>query len=139
MDEIPLRKGFLAQVCHLRKKNPFLREQNFAPRNKFRGQNDWIFFRGVRAAKLCEAFDMRKNSYDDDDGRVVADMSGVERQPMVLPRFRRRKDEPEPEGEQMSREDRMVILKSAIGASLLIGGIFIAAGALVIWILTMVL
>ena len=82
---------------------------------------------------------MRKKSYDDDDGRVVADMSGVERQPMVLPRFRRRKDEPEPEGEQMSREDRMVILKSAIGASLLIGGIFIAAGALVIWILTMVM
>ena len=39
----------------------------------------------------------------------------------------------------MSREDRMVIIKSAIGASLLIGGIFIAAGALVIWILTMVL
>ena len=82
---------------------------------------------------------MSKKVYDDDDGRVVADMSGVEHQPLLIPRFRR-KDEPEAQSEQsMSREDRNVILRSAIGASLLIGGVFIAAGALVIWILTMVL
>ncbi len=82
---------------------------------------------------------MSKKTYDDDDGRVIADMSDLDRQPMLLPRFRRKREDPEPDAQQMSREDRMVIIKSAIGASLLIGGIFIAAGALVIWILTMVL
>lgn len=83
---------------------------------------------------------MRKKTYDDDDGRVVADMSGVEHQPLLIPRFRRRDDaEASPEQQPMSREDRNVILRGAIGASLLIGGVFIAAGALVIWIMTMVL
>lgn len=79
---------------------------------------------------------MSKKTFDDDDGRVVADMSGVERQPLVLPRFKRKE---QPTSQEMSKEDRAVILRSAIGASLLIGGVFIAAGALVIWILTMVL
>lgn len=82
---------------------------------------------------------MSKKTYDDDDGRVIADMSDLDRQPMLLPRFCRKKEEPDPDSQQMSKEDRMVIIKSAIGASLLIGGIFIAAGALVIWILTMIL
>jgi len=82
---------------------------------------------------------MRKKTYDDDDGRVIADMSDLDRQPMLLPRFRRKKEESDPDAQQMSKEDRMVIIKSAIGASLLIGGIFIAAGALVIWIMTMIL
>ena len=33
---------------------------------------------------------MARNSYyDDDDGRVIADMSDVERGPMLIPRFDR--------------------------------------------------
>ena len=65
---------------------------------------------------------MSKKTYDDDDGRVIADMSDLDRQPMLLPRFRRKKEAPDPDAQQMSKEDRMVIIKSAIGASLLIGG-----------------
>ena len=29
-----------------------------------------------------------KKIYSDDDGRVIADMSGIERQPLVLPRLK---------------------------------------------------
>ena len=36
---------------------------------------------------------MQQRNYDDDDGRVVADMSGLERQPMLLPRRPKRKKE----------------------------------------------
>ena len=88
---------------------------------------------------------MTKRSYDDDDGRVVADMSGLERQPMLLPRLPKRKKEnaattPEDAGSQqpelqLSAEERRSYMAGAVGAGLLIAGIFIAAGAVAIALL----
>ncbi len=88
---------------------------------------------------------MTKRSYDDDDGRVVADMSGLERQPMLLPRLPKRKKNAAPETEppapqpdlQLTDEERRSYIGGALGAALLLGGIFIAAGALVILLLTL--
>ena len=82
---------------------------------------------------------MKKRVYDDDDGRTVADMSGIERQPLLLPRFRRKQrdgeeDAPAPE-EEWSREDRRAVILGSIGAVLLIGVVFLAAAAAVIALL----
>ena len=88
---------------------------------------------------------MQQRNYDDDDGRVVADMSGLERQPMLLPRLPKRKKEnaaatPEDAGAQqpelqLTAEERRSYMAGAVGAGLLIAGIFIAAGAVIITLL----
>ena len=85
------------------------------------------------------------NRFDDDDGRVVADMSGLERQPMLLPRLPKRKKEntaatPEDAGAQqpelqLTAEERRSYMAGAVGAGLLIAGIFIAAAAIIITLL----
>ena len=77
----------------------------------------------------------QKKTYDGDDGRTIVDMSEVDPMPMLLPRFRRREKDP-PSKNEMSKEDRRAVLLGSIGAVLLIGAIFIAAGALVIWVMT---
>ena len=76
-----------------------------------------------------------RKTYDDDDGRTIVDMSEVDPMPVLLPRFRRRKDEVSSEHE-MSKEDRRAVMLGAIGAVLLIGGVFIVAGAIVIFLMT---
>ena len=79
---------------------------------------------------------MKKDrKFDDDDGRTIVDMSEVDPMPVLLPRFRRRKDEV-PSSQQMSKEDRRAVMLGAIGAVLLIGGVFIVAGAIVIFLMT---
>ena len=91
---------------------------------------------------------MRKNrrTYDDDDGRTIADMSGIESQPLLVPRIRKRTDradfrEPDaPEANdrpwdtsgELSREERNAAIGGALKAGLLIGGVFLIAGALAI-------
>lgn len=87
--------------------------------------------------------------YDDDDGRTVADMSGIERPPMLLPHFKKKKEAPrevpeeidgaapKPE-EQMSADERRGYIFGALGAALLIGGIFAAAGAIAIFLMTVI-
>ena len=91
---------------------------------------------------------MRRNEriYEDDDGRTVADMSGIEPQPMLIPRIRRRRDRAdfrEPDAPaandrpwdtsgELSREERNAAIGGALKAGLLIGLTFLAAGALVI-------
>ncbi len=92
---------------------------------------------------------MSKKIYDDDDGRTIADMSGVERAPLVLPHFKKKKEAPrevpeEDDGSspspeiQMSGDERRGYIFGALGAALLIGGIFVAAGALAIWLMTVI-
>ncbi len=76
-----------------------------------------------------------KKHYDDDDGRTIVDMSDVDPMPMLLPRFRRRE---QPSKSEMSKEDRRAVLLGSIGAVLVIGAIFVAAAALVIWVMTLV-
>ncbi len=93
---------------------------------------------------------MSKKIYDDDDGRTIADMSGIDRPPMLLPRLNGSKkkkiterpedgetEQPRPE-EQMSSDERRGYIFGALGAALLIGGIFVAAGAIVIFLLTVI-
>ena len=91
---------------------------------------------------------MRRNEriYEDDDGRTVADMSGIEPQPMLIPRIRKRADradfrEPDaPEANdrprdtsgELSREERNAAIGGALKAGLLIGLTFLVAGALAI-------
>ena len=91
---------------------------------------------------------MRRNERisEDDDGRTVADMSGIEPQPMLIPRIRKRADradfrEPDaPEANdrpwdtsgELSREERNAAIGGALKAGLLIGLTFLAAGALAI-------
>ena len=86
---------------------------------------------------------MKNRTYDDDDGRVIADMSDLQRQPMLLPRLPKRKKEsgepdasPQPQPElELTKEERRSYVRGAIGATLLIAGIFIAAAAIVITLL----
>ena len=78
---------------------------------------------------------MKKNHDFEDDGRTVVDMSEVDPMPLLLPRLRRRKEEAPSENE-MSRDDRRAVMLGAIGAVLVIGGIFIVAGAIVIFLMT---
>ena len=90
-----------------------------------------------------------KKRYDDDDGRVVADMSGVERQPVFMPsaesinRAReKRADFAEHVESKFSRgpeyldkEGRRAMIGGALSALLLVGGVLAAAFAAVILII----
>lgn len=85
---------------------------------------------------------MTKQSYDD-DGRTIADMSDLDRQPLLLPHLPKRKkenagpeqpDENQPEL-QLTQEERRAYLGGAISASMLLAGVFIAVGAIVIILL----
>lgn len=91
---------------------------------------------------------MRRNEriYEDDDGRTVADMSGIEPQPMLIPRIYKRRDradfrEPDaPDANdrpwdtsgELSRAERNAAIGGALKAGLLIGLTFLVAGALAI-------
>ena len=91
---------------------------------------------------------MRRNEriYEDDDGRTVADMSGIEPQPMLIPRIYKRRDradfrEPDaPDANdrpwdtsgELSRKERIAAIGGALKAGLLIGLTFLVAGALAI-------
>ena len=84
---------------------------------------------------------------EDDDGRTVADMSGVGDQPsMFIPREwgRRRSlsDDPsENSGDnapRLTREEKRTVIGAALRAGLLIALVFIAAGALLILLLQLI-
>ena len=90
----------------------------------------------------------RKKQYDDDDGRTVADMSGVERPSLFRIRpFASEEDKPisdeneeiqqsRPwENSQFSKEERRSFVLGAMSASAVIAGVFIAAAAVVISII----
>ena len=75
-----------------------------------------------------------KNTDFEDDGRVLADMSEVERRPILLPRLPARKSS----GGGLSslpREDRRAVIRGALGASLLIAGVFVVGLGIVIALL----
>lgn len=73
---------------------------------------------------------MGKRKYNDDDGRQIVDMSGLE-----SVRFARKTDTAEPRDNALSelttKETRSVVF-GALTAGLLVGGIFIAGAAVVI-------
>ena len=76
----------------------------------------------------------RNRRWADDDGRTVADMSGVERPSLLLPRDQRKEPDKAPETErvQMARSERRAMLGGALSAGLLIGLIFAACFAILI-------
>ncbi len=83
-----------------------------------------------------------KKQYEDDDGRTVADMSGLapgyyrERFGVSRKKREERKESRIPsepsEAEIMPKEDRRMYLFGAMGATLVIGLIFLGAAAVVI-------
>lgn len=87
---------------------------------------------------------MKQKTYDDDDGRTIADMSGVQRDSMFLPRSLKKhgtfaeKEEEEATEPQYTNEQRRTAVGGALTAAMLIAGIFIGAGAIVIAILTLI-
>ena len=79
---------------------------------------------------------MKKKSYEDDDGRTVADMSELERMPLFLPRFPKRKKGDSGDLEpKMSRSERRATVLAALGAALAIAAVFAAAAAGIIALL----
>ena len=85
---------------------------------------------------------MAKKIYDDDDGRTVADMSGVQRQPLIIPRFKK-KEKGEEESEKsdlgsLSKGDRRAVIGGTLSAALLVMGIFAAVIALVILLIVLI-
>ncbi len=96
----------------------------------------------------------KKKLYDDDDGRSIADMSGVE-QPNLFgfrsPNEPSKKDRANPadsaeepkqerpwESEpQMPKEDRRAYMLAAVLTALGIGAVFLVGLGLVIWIMTL--
>jgi hypothetical protein len=87
---------------------------------------------------------MKQKTYDDDDGRTIADMSGVQRDSMFLPRSLKKhgtfaeKEEEEATEPQYTNEQRRTAVGGALTAAMLIAGVFIGAGAIVIAILTLI-
>ena len=88
---------------------------------------------------------MKQKEPFEDDGRTIADMSGVTRRPLLLFRTPEREEsrQEQPESDQkppeLSKEEQRSFMAGALGAALLIGSIFIVAGGLFIWFLTAVL
>ena len=90
-----------------------------------------------------------KKVYDDDDGRTIADMSGVAPHPMLLPKFRTSgektpqkqtekplEDRPWESGQnQLTREEQRWVIFGALKAALLIALAFIVGIGLLILIL----
>ena len=89
---------------------------------------------------------MKKDDfYEEDDGRTIADMSGIERQPTFLPHFHRKRsdfsapdapranDRPwESAAGELKREERNAAIRGALKAGILIALAFLAGGALLI-------
>lgn len=87
----------------------------------------------------------KKHEYQDDDGRTIADMSGIEPMPMLFPRFPGKKkqagaevpasDRPWETQQQLPDDLRNAAMRGALKAAMLIAGVFIAAGALAILVM----
>lgn len=90
----------------------------------------------------------KRREYDDDDGRQIADMSGVERPNLFTVRTapkaeKTEDDEPaaKPEWENpassMPKDDRRAFIRGALTASLLIALAFLAGIGIVILLITL--
>ena len=77
----------------------------------------------------------------EDDGRTIADMSGVENHHASLigrlPRRNREKadEAPDPPAEPLSKRQGRMAIGGALLAALLVGGVFIVAGAIAILVM----
>ncbi len=79
---------------------------------------------------------MKKKQYDDDDGRTIADMSGVGPRNIFLPRRPEWEESGEvPREELLQGKDRRAFIFGALGAALAIAAVFLAGLALVIFLM----
>lgn len=88
-----------------------------------------------------------KKKYDDDDGRTIADMSGVDHSSIFFPQISdtsdsrkehqesRTDDNRQREDNSFSKEDRRAYILGALSAALLIAAIFIVVFGILIWLL----
>ncbi len=86
---------------------------------------------------------MSKKEKFEDDGRTVADMSGIERQPLILPRLPKKKNAPDQnenetpwEDNGMNKGERRAFISGAMTAALLVGLVFAVAIGAVIFLIT---
>ena len=93
----------------------------------------------------------KRREYDDDDGRRIADMSGVERPNLLTVRTPPKQERADAEGEEvapkkpvwenpaasMPKDDRKAFIWGALSAGLLIGLAFLAGLGLVILLITL--
>ena len=83
----------------------------------------------------------KKKFYDDDDGRTVADMSGVERRPLVIPRppkkGKKEAEEAEEKQEVYTAEQKRALIGGSLGAALLVLALFALAIAGVIVLISL--
>ena len=97
---------------------------------------------------------MAKKVYDDDDGRTIADMSGLDFPGAFSFRgVRPKKPEPEREGnrsetndrpweaqkDQFSKSERRMAILGALKAAMLIGAAYIVGLGLLIWLMVAIL
>ena len=70
---------------------------------------------------------MRKREPFEDDGRTIADMSGIAPQPTILPRKKRCEEPPEGRGEglELTRKEKRWAVLGAMKAVLLIAGAYL--------------
>ena len=78
--------------------------------------------------------------FDDDDGRTVADMSGLERPSLLGLRLRQREEKPAQPAQdpQLDPSERRAMIRGAMSAGLLIAGVFALGFALLILLLQFV-
>ena len=86
----------------------------------------------------------KKKIYDDDDGRTIADMSGIARQPLIIPGFKKKQkpageeassQRPEWENGEMNKEQKRAVIGGTLGAALLVLVIFAVIIAAVIFLI----
>ncbi len=92
----------------------------------------------------------RREEWGDDDGRVIADMSGIERPRLFFPRAGKTAEPPDPprqkgnsgeergwreEGQALTPQERRIYIFAALKAALLIALAFIAGLGLAVWIM----
>ena len=68
---------------------------------------------------------MRKREPFEDDGRTIADMSGIAPQPTILPRRRHHEQKPAGEGLELTRREKRWAALGAMKAVLLIAGAYL--------------
>ncbi len=78
-----------------------------------------------------------RTPYDDDDGRTVADMSGLRPNPdgMFPVDPEEGEDERPWESTNLTKEERRAYIMGALGAALAIAAVFIAVFGILIWLL----
>lgn len=83
----------------------------------------------------------KRKEYPDDDGRTIADMSDIQRQPLFIPKIPKRNSPEEPEKKNelyLTNKEKASYIFGTLKSALLIGSVFAAAFALLIIIMIVV-